>query len=444
MKRPDQRDRLAPQDCLYTALQRDGTTTIARILGCVRAAIVAPEDPAGLITRLADSACRIVSLTVTEKGYCHDPASGRLDANHPDIFHDLAHPTTPRSAVGLIVAALTQRHDAGQPPFTVLCCDNQPHNGSLVGGLVRDFAALRSDRLAAWIEATTAFPATMVDRIVPAATDADLADAMRLTGLSDAAPISHEPFRQWVIEDRFVDGVRPHWEKVGAELVTDVRPYEHMKLRLLNGAHSALAYLGYLAGHETIADTVADPMLRRYVTALWQEIIPVVPPPPGVDLANYTTRLLDSLRQSGDPPSHLADRHGWITETTPSVCSLRSANGWRTACQSPVLRSPSRMDSLCRRHRRGGPTYRCARSDRWRVGNRAGTRRIGSGPARANRAAATERFRHRPTALGAIRLCRDQLLYRAAGARRARHGRVLTNRRSRWNKAGVGSALMTW
>ena len=174
----------------------------------------------------------------------------------------------------------------------VLCCDNQPHNGSLVGGLVRDFAALRSDRLAAWIEATTAFPATMVDRIVPAATDADLADAMRLTGLSDAAPISHEPFRQWVIEDRFVDGVRPHWEKVGAELVTDVRPYEHMKLRLLNGAHSALAYLGYLAGHETIADTVADPMLRRYVTALWQEIIPVVPPPPGVDLANYTTQLL--------------------------------------------------------------------------------------------------------------------------------------------------------
>ncbi len=288
LKRPDQRDRLAPQD----ALQRDGTTTTARILGCVRAAIVAPEDPAGLITRLADSACRIVSLTVTEKGYCHDPASGRLDANHPDILHDLAHPAAPRSAVGLIVAALTQRHDAGQPPFTVLCCDNLPHNGSLVAGLVPDFAALRSDRLAAWIEATTAFPATMVDRIVPAATDSDLADAARLTGLSDAAPVSHEPFRQWIIEDRFVDGVRPRWEKVGAELVTDVRPYEHMKLWLLNGTHSALAYLGYLAGHETIADTVADPMLRRYVTALWQEIIPVVPPPPGVDLTNYTRQLL--------------------------------------------------------------------------------------------------------------------------------------------------------
>lgn len=292
LKRPDQRDRLAPQDCLYTTLQRDGTRITARIVGCVRAAIVAPEDPAGLVARMADPACRIVSLTVTEKGYCHDPASGRLDANHPDIVHDVANPTAPRSAIGLIVAALAQRRDAGQAPFTVLCCDNLPHNGKLVAGLVRDFAATRSDGLAAWIESGTAFPATMVDRIVPAATEADLVDAARLTGLSDAAPVSHEPFRQWVIQDRFVDGVRPGWEKVGAELVTDVAPYEHMKLRLLNGAHSALAYLGYLAGHETIADTMTDPVLRGYVTALWQEIIPVVPPPSGVDLTAYTAQLL--------------------------------------------------------------------------------------------------------------------------------------------------------
>jgi fructuronate reductase len=293
LKRPDQRDRLAPQDGLYTALQRDGGKVSARILGCVRATIVAPEDPPALLARMADPACRIVSLTVTEKGYCHDPATGRLDAGHPDIRHDLDDPDAPRSAVGLIVAALARRRAAGLSPFTVLCCDNLPHNGRLVAGLVRDFAALRADALAGWIEANTAFPSTMVDRIVPAATDADLADAVRLTGLADAAPVSHEPFRQWVIEDGFVDSIRPRWEKVGAELVSDVAPYEHMKLRLLNGAHSALAYLGYLAGRETIADAVADQALRGYVTALWrEEIISVVPPPPGVNLAAYADQLM--------------------------------------------------------------------------------------------------------------------------------------------------------
>jgi fructuronate reductase len=293
LKRPDQRDRLAPQDGLYTALQRDGGGVAARIVGCVRAALVAPEDPAGLVATMADPACRIVSLTVTEKGYCHDPATGRLDAGHPDIAHDLAHPDEPRSAIGLIVAALQRRRGAGLPPFTVLCCDNLPHNGRLVAGLARDFAALRDDALAGWIEGSCAFPATMVDRIVPATTEADIAAAAAATGLADAAPVSHEPFRQWVIEDRFVDAARPAWERVGAQLVGDVAPYEHMKLRLLNGAHSALAYLGYLAGRATIADAVADDALRGYVTALWrEEIIPVVPAPPGTDLHAYAADLL--------------------------------------------------------------------------------------------------------------------------------------------------------
>ena len=293
LKRPDQRDRLAPQDGLYTALQRDGGGVTARIVGCVRATLVAPEDPARVVATMADGACRIVSLTVTEKGYCHDPATGRLDAGHPDIRHDLEHPDEPRSAIGLIVAALQRRRAAGLPPFTVLCCDNLPHNGQLVGGLARDFAALRDDAMAAWIERDCAFPATMVDRIVPATTEADIAAAAAATSLSDAAPVSHEPFRQWVIEDRFIDAARPAWERAGAQLVGDVAPYEHMKLRLLNGAHSALAYLGYLAGRETIADAVADDALCGYVTALWRdEIIPVVPAPPGTNLHEYATELL--------------------------------------------------------------------------------------------------------------------------------------------------------
>ena len=292
LKRPDQRDRLAPQDGLYTTLQRDGGGTLARIIGCLQRTIVAPEAPKALLAAMADNACRIVSLTVTEKGYCHDPATGRLDLGHPDMRHDVQNPSSPRSAVGLVAAALRARRSAGSAPFTVLCCDNLPHNGSLLAGLVSDLAkTLGDEALASWIEAEVTFPSTMVDRIVPSVTDDDLTDASALLGLYDAAPVSHEPFRQWVIEDHFVAG-RPAWEKAGAQLVPDVGPYEHMKLRLLNGAHSALAYLGYLAGHETIPDVAADPVFRQYVQALWGEIIPLVPAPAGVDLNEYAAELL--------------------------------------------------------------------------------------------------------------------------------------------------------
>ena len=188
---------------------------------------------------------------------------------------------------------MERRRAAGLGPFTVLCCDNLPGNGRLVAGLVHDFAALRDDALTGWIERNASFPSTMVDRIVPAATAADIADAVALIGRYDAAPISHEPFRQWVVEDSFVDGRRPAWERAGAELVADVSPHEHMKLMLLNGSHSALAYLGYLGGHETIGDCVGDPRYRAFVEALWrEEICPVVPPPPGVDLAKYTSSLV--------------------------------------------------------------------------------------------------------------------------------------------------------
>ena len=179
----------------------------------------------------------------------------------------------------------------------MLSCDNLPHNGRLLAGLVRDFAAMRDGKLEAWITANCTFPSTMVDRIVPATTPADVTAAAEAIGLEDAAPVVHEPFRQWVIEDRFIDNARPAWEKVGAELVGDVAPYEHMKHQLLNGTHSALAYLGYLAGHETIADTVGDEVFRRYVTALWrEEIIPVVPPPPNTDLHRYADELLARYR----------------------------------------------------------------------------------------------------------------------------------------------------
>ncbi|WP_419899203.1 mannitol dehydrogenase family protein [Roseomonas sp. USHLN139] len=298
LQRPDQRDRLAPQDGLYTTLERGPEGERARVVGGLLGVLVAPEDPAALVARLAHPDTRIVSLTVTEKGYCHDPASGRLNPDHPDVRHDLEHPDAPRSAVGFLVAALRQRRAAGLPPFTVLCCDNLPHNGALVAGLVRDHAARLDAGLAEWIAAEVRFPATMVDRIVPALAEADLAAAQAATGLADHAPVGHEPFRQWVIEDRFGPAGRPAWETAGAQLVADVAPFEHMKLRLLNGAHSALAYLGYLAGHETIVDAVSDPALAGYARRLWAEIRPMVPEPPGQDLEAYTDAL---LRRFGNP-----------------------------------------------------------------------------------------------------------------------------------------------
>ena len=291
LQRPDQRDRLQPQDGLYTLLKLAPAGPELRVIGSVLDVLVAPESPSILIARLAAPETRIVSLTVTEKGYCHDPATGRLKADHPDIVHDLANPHAPRSAVGILVAGLKARRDAGLGPFTALCCDNLPSNGHVLRGLVRDFAALQDDRLAAWIEANGAFPATMVDRIVPATTDADIAQVAKLIGAEDAAPVIGEPFRQWAIEDVFANG-RPDWHEVGAQMVSEVAPFEFMKLRMLNGAHSSLAYLGYLAGHETVAEASGDPVLARFLQGLWAEIIPTVPAPQGVVLADYAKALL--------------------------------------------------------------------------------------------------------------------------------------------------------
>lgn len=291
LQRPDQRDRLKPQSGLYSLLKRAPGDADLCVIGCVKEVLVAPENPAVLVARMAAPETRIVSLTVTEKGYCHDPATGRLKADHPDIVHDLAHPDTPRSAIGLIVAALKARHDAGKGPFTVLCCDNLPSNGHVVAGLVRDFAALSDDRLAAWIEANGAFPSTMVDRIVPATTEADIAEIAGLLGVEDAAPVIGEPFRQWAIQDVFADG-RPDWGAVGAQLVSEVAPFEFMKLRMLNGAHSTLAYLGYLSGHESVAQASGDPVFARLLQGLWREIIPTVPAPQGVALDDYAAALL--------------------------------------------------------------------------------------------------------------------------------------------------------
>jgi len=292
---------LAAQDGLYAVLTKDSGGTEARVIGSVRETLFAGADRAGLVARFADPRIAIVTATVTEKGYCHDPATGALNRAHPDIVHDLAHPDAPESAVGILTAGLAARRAANAGPLTFVCCDNLPHNGRMVEGLVTTFAHERDPALAEWIGAHVAFPCSMVDRIVPATTDADLVEAQRLLGVHDAAPVAAEAFGQWVIENRFA-GARPAWEEAGAQLVADVAPFETMKLRLLNGSHSTLAYLGYLMGHDFIWQASADPLLATLVERqMREEIAPTLPAPPGVDLAAYGAQLMQRFRNSALP-----------------------------------------------------------------------------------------------------------------------------------------------
>lgn len=295
LQSPRMRDQLAPQEFVYTAqeLGPDGETL--RQVEVVRNVLVAREDPEAVLAAMADADIRIVSLTVTEKGYCHDPATGQLNRDHPDIKVDLENPL-PVSAPGFLVRALQRRKAAGVPPFTVLTCDNLPDNGRLVRGIVLEFARLVDPDLASWIEAEGRFPATMVDRIVPATKLEDVEALAAKTGVRDEAPVLHEPFRQWVVEDDFVPAygadAKPDLSGVGVELVDNVTAYEHMKLRMLNGTHSSLAYLGYLSGHETISETVANPVLASFVKVLWRdEIIPSFEAPKGVDVNAYAEAL---------------------------------------------------------------------------------------------------------------------------------------------------------
>jgi fructuronate reductase len=292
LRSPAVRDQLQPQDGLYCLAVRGADGEQLQVIGCIGQVLVAPEDPDALLRVLCDPAVKIVTLTVTEKGYCYDPATAALDEAHPDIVHDIANPARPRTAPGFLVEALRRRREAQEDAFAVLCCDNLPHNGRTVRAIVTRFAALRDPALAGYIANEVAFPSTMVDRITPATTDTDRAAISVRLGLEDAAPVVTEPFSQWVIEDRFPGG-RPDWSLAGAAFVTDVAPYENMKLRLLNGSHSTLAYLGYLAGYETVSDTMRDANYRRLVDGLMDDAATTLKMPPGADVAAYKRALIE-------------------------------------------------------------------------------------------------------------------------------------------------------
>ena len=284
-------DQLASQDGLYTVAARDAAGETLRVIGAVRELRWAQSDPDGLLDRIAAPATAVVTLTVTEKGYRHDPATGRLRLGDAEIAADLGDGGA-RTVLGQLAAGLERRRRRTGAPVTIVSCDNLPSNSRLLAGLVREFAAARpgGDALAAWIADSVAFPSTMVDRIVPATTAEDRAHVRAALGVADEGAVVTEPFAQWVIEDRFA-APRPAWERAGAILTADVHPYEQIKLRLLNGSHSALAYLGALAGYELVADALA-PFAGVLRALMADDAAPTLDVPPGFDLDAYQDEVL--------------------------------------------------------------------------------------------------------------------------------------------------------
>lgn len=281
---------LAPQNGLYTLIERGTDGTRARVIGSLSRVIA--NDPAATLTALCDPAVKIVTLTVTEKGYGIDRANGGHDASHLAVAADLKSPETPSGVLGLLTAALKARRDAGIAPFTVLSCDNLPENGRLLRSGVIGFARALDTELADFIAAEVAFPSSMVDRITPAATDQTLADAAEATGCVDLAAVETERFSQWVIEDHFPQG-RPAWEAGGAIFVADVTPFERAKLTMLNGTHSMLAYAGFLSGRQFVRDVMGDPALAALVRRHLQAAGQILPPLPGFDVQAYAAALED-------------------------------------------------------------------------------------------------------------------------------------------------------
>ena len=295
----EKRDILQTQDCLYTLIERSPEQDTARIIGSITQYLFAPDNPQAVIDVLAAENCRIVTLTITEGGYYVIEGTGELDTQHPTIEHDLQHPERPKGVYGFLTAALKQRRQKGLPPFTVLSCDNVQGNGRVLGKMLTAFAKLQNPDLGEWIERNVAFPNSMVDRITPATTPAELqmvrdraSAALRdRFGLEDAWPVVAEPFIQWTIEDNFSAG-RPDWESVGVQMTDDVHPYELMKLRLLNAGHSLLGFLGSLLGYTYTSEAMKYEPIRRAIRGLMDEVTPTLSPLPGVDIEEYKQTLI--------------------------------------------------------------------------------------------------------------------------------------------------------
>ncbi|KAA3622522.1 MAG: mannitol dehydrogenase family protein [Proteobacteria bacterium] len=321
------RDALLSQDCLYTVLERSAGGDRARVIGALLDFLHAPRDPETVLKKLASPRTRIVSLTITEGGYYVNKGTGEFNDTHPDILHDLKHPQQPRCSFGVLLEALDHRRKRGLEPFTLMSCDNLQHNGDLTRKMLLAFAECRDPQLAGWLGEHCAFPNSMVDRITPATTDEHRALLREEFNLDDAWPVVTESFTQWIIEDNFPGG-RPAWETVGAQMTTDVLPYEKMKLRLLNASHQALCYIGMLLGYEFAHEAMQDARIQKLVRTMMDgEVTPLLTTPAGIDLEAYKTSLVERF-------------------SNPNIRDQLSRIGSEGSAKIPVFVLPSIVEGL--------------------------------------------------------------------------------------------------
>jgi mannitol 2-dehydrogenase len=309
LRSPGMRVALEAQDHLFTVVEHDADGERARVVGAMKGYLFAPDHPHAVLARLSDAQTRIVSLTITGDGYNVD-ASGRFRHDAREVVHDLRRPGAPTSWFGYLTEALAMRRRSGLGGFTVLSCDNLPESGATARRALVSFARLRDETLAAWIQRNVSFPNAMVDRITPGTDDTLRQLVARRFGVHDRAPVGTEPFTQWVVEDAFCQG-RPPLEDVGVQLVDDVSPYKLVKTRLLNGTHTAMGFLGCLAGYRTTAEMVDDPTMRAFLLQMMRtEVAPLLPQLPGMHTDAYVTSIIDRLgnHRVADPLSRLCAR----------------------------------------------------------------------------------------------------------------------------------------
>lgn len=293
LRRPDMRDKLQPQNYLYSMVTRHNDKTNCQVIGIFSDILVAPENPEAVINALANPDIHVVTLTITEKGYGLNAASGKLDLNHSEIFQDLSGDQPPVTALGFLALALARRKNLGLPGLTLISCDNLSDNGHKLKLGLLQFTSLQSPELSEWIELHCRFPNTMVDRIVPATTQDNVSELSKNFSYEDSAPVFTETFSQWVIENNFAGPVPP-WDKVGAQFIDDVSPFEALKLRTLNASHSLIAYLGCLTGKETVAAALQNTGIRIAVEGLMrEEAQPGLKLPDSFSIENYQQALLD-------------------------------------------------------------------------------------------------------------------------------------------------------
>jgi mannitol 2-dehydrogenase len=285
------RDALRAQDYLYTVVERSAEGQKARVIGSIIDFSLAPEDPAAAIERLAGEEISLVSMTITEGGYFIHEGTGEFAPENALIQHDILHPSDPRTTLGYLSASLKLRRDRNIAPFTVMSCDNLQGNGDVIRKVLLGLTQMQDPKLHRWIEANVAFPNSMVDRITPATTAEDQEGLKSNFGIDDARPVVTEPFLQWVIEDKFCN-TRPPWQEAGAEIVTDVLPYEVMKMRLLNASHSTMAYLGALAGFTFAHELMLDPTFNTLIKAFMDEATPIIPVIPNTSIPEYKAVLM--------------------------------------------------------------------------------------------------------------------------------------------------------